>query len=199
MLDIDFSELIISKKNVLTSERHNIGNIIGEKEDSILVEDPGINDNVLVIPKSKIKAYDGAQLILDISLSEIRSYGEIQEIHESKIIPLLGERLDLSKQTIEDKFVITKEPITETKTISVSVTHEEISVETRKPESGQIKTSQKPITNREVIQIPIKREEVKITKIPYIKEEIIVKKKPVTDVKEFTEDVTMERANVSSH
>ena len=62
MLDIDFSELIISKKNVLTSERHNIGNIIGEKN-SNLVEDPGINDNVLVIPKSKIKTYDGAQLI----------------------------------------------------------------------------------------------------------------------------------------
>lgn len=153
----------------------------------------------MVIPKSKIKAYEGAQLILDISTSEIITYGEIQEIHESKIIPLLEERLDVSKQTIEDKFTITKEPITQTKTISVSVTHEEISVETRKPEGGQIKTSQKPITSREVIQIPIKREEVKMTKIPYVKEEVVIKKKPITTVTEITEDVTMERVNLSDY
>ncbi len=88
MLNIDFSELIISKKNVLTSERQNIGNIIGEKDDSILVEDPGINDSVLVIPKSKIEVYDGAQLILGIPTSQIQSYVEKQAI-ESTTVTLL--------------------------------------------------------------------------------------------------------------
>jgi uncharacterized protein (TIGR02271 family) len=195
MLNIDFSELIISKKNVLTSERHNIGNIIGEKDDSILVEDPGINDSVLVIPKSKIEAYDGAQLILSIPASEIQSNGEKQEIKEPTTVPLLEERLNVSKQTMDNKFTITKEPITEIKTVEVSVTHEEISIERRKPENGQTETSQKPITSREVIQIPINREEVKITKSPYIKDEIVIKKKPVTEVKEITEEVISERIN----
>ncbi|HET6590995.1 MAG TPA: DUF2382 domain-containing protein [Candidatus Nitrosocosmicus sp.] len=85
-------------------------------------------------------------------------------------MPLLAERFDVVKQTMEDKFTITKEPITETKTIEVSLTHEEISLEIRKPEYGQTKTSQKPITSKEVIQIPIKREEVEVTKIPFVRE-----------------------------
>ncbi|HYF99556.1 MAG TPA: YsnF/AvaK domain-containing protein [Candidatus Saccharimonadales bacterium] len=195
MLNIDFSELIISKKNVLTSERQNIGNIIGEKDDSILVEDPGINDSVLVIPKSKIEVYDGAQLILGIPTSQIQSYVEKQAIEESTTVPLLEERLNVSKQTIDNKFAITKEPITEIQTIEVSVTHEEISFERRKPESGQTETDQKPITSREVIEIPVKREEIEVTKSPYVKDEVVIKKKPVTEVKEITEEVSSERIN----
>lgn len=195
MLNIDFSELIISKKNVLSSEHQNIGNIIGEKDDSILVEDPGINDSVLVIPKSKIEVYDGAQLILGIPATQIQSYGEKQEIEESTTVPLLEERLNVSKQTIDDKFAITKEPITEIKTIEVSVTHEEISIERRKPENGQTETDQKPVTSKEVIEIPVKREEIEVTKRPYVKDEVVIKKKPVTEVKEITEEVISERIN----
>jgi uncharacterized protein (TIGR02271 family) len=188
VLNIDFSELIISKKNVLTSERQNIGNIIGEKDDSILVEDPGINDSVLVIPKSKIDVYDGAQLILGIPASQIQSYGEKQEIENQTIVPLLEERLNTSKHTIEDKFTITKEPMIETKTIEVTVKHEEVSIETRKPENGQTETDQKPVTSKEEIEIPVKREKIEIIKKPIIKEELVVKKKPITEVKEITEE-----------
>jgi len=195
VLNIDFSELIVSKKNVLTSEGQNIGNIIGEKDDSILVEDPGINDSVLVIPKSKIEVYDGAQLILDISASQIQSYGEKQEIEELTTVPLIEEQLNVSKQTIEDKFTITKKPITEIKTIEVSVTNEEISIEIRKPESGKTETDQKPITSREEIQIPVKREEIEVTKRPYVKDEVVIKKKPLTEVKEITGEVSSERIN----
>jgi len=198
MLDIDFSELIISKKNVLTSELQNIGNIIGEKNDSILVEDPGINDSVLVIPKSKIKAYNGAQLILDIPASQIESYGGRQEIRKTTPVPLLTERLYVSKQTNEGKFTIIKKPVTETKTIDVSVTHEQVSIETRKPAEGQTETSQKPITSRVVIQIPIKREKIEVAKIPYINEEVIIRKKPVTEIKEITEEITAEKINLSN-
>lgn len=196
VLNIDFSELIISKKNVLTSERQNIGNIIGEKDDSILVEDPGINDSVLVIPKSKIDVYDGAQLILGIPASQIQSYGEKQEIENQTIVPLLEERLNTSKHTIEDKFTITKEPMIETKTIEVTVKHEEVSIETRKPENGQTETDQKPVTSKEEIEIPVKREKIEIIKKPIIKEELVVKKKPVTEVKEIREEVISERINI---
>jgi stress response protein YsnF len=152
VLNIDFSELIISKKNVLTSEPQNIGNIIGKKDNSILAEDPSINDTVLVIPKFKIEAYGGAQLILGIPASEIQSYEEKQELEEPTTISLLGERLEVLKRTVEDNVTITKEPLTETKTIEVSLTHEEISIERRKPETGQTETDQKPISSREEIK-----------------------------------------------
>ena len=119
------------------------------------------------------------------------------ETEESTTVPLMEERVDVSKRIEEDTATIIKEPITETKTIEVPVTHEEISIERRKPESGQTETDQKPVTSKEEIEIPVKREEIEVTKRPYIKEEVVVKKKPVTETKEITEEVTTEKVNVS--
>ena len=41
------------------------------------------------------------------------------------------------------------------------------------------------------------KEEVEVSKTPYVKEEVVVKKKPVTETREFTEEVTSEKVNVS--
>jgi hypothetical protein len=62
--NIDFSELIVSKKGVVLSDRQVVGNIIGERDDSIIVEKDKVSENVYTIPKSKIEGYDGTQLIL---------------------------------------------------------------------------------------------------------------------------------------
>jgi len=119
--------------------------------------------------------------------------GQDNQIDKSTTVPLMEERVDVSKRTEEDVVTITKEPVTETKTIEVPLTHEEISVETRKPQNGQTETDQKPVTSTQEIEIPVKREEVEVTKRPYVKEEVVVKKKPVTETKEITEEVTSER------
>jgi len=68
MSSIDFSELIISKKGVISSDNQPSGNIIGESEVNIIVEQG--RSNMYNIPKSKISAYNGAQLILDFPFSE---------------------------------------------------------------------------------------------------------------------------------
>ena len=98
------------------------------------------------------------------------------------------ERLDISKKSQENQATITKKPVTETKTVEVSLTREKISIE-RRPPSGQIQ-AQSPIQSEKDIQIPLKREEVKVTKKPYVKEEVIIKKNAFTDSKEITGDVT---------
>ena len=46
---------------------------------------------------------------------------------------LTGENLDVSKDTKESQTTITKEPVTETKTVQVPITHEEVTIETRPP------------------------------------------------------------------
>ena len=51
MSNIDFSELIISKKGVISSERQTIGNIIGEKDDSIIVEKDGMSEHIYLCTK----------------------------------------------------------------------------------------------------------------------------------------------------
>ena len=72
MSSIDFSELVISKKGVISSDNQPCGNIIGEREDNIIVEQG--RSHVYHIPKSKISGYDGTQLILNIPFSELSNF-----------------------------------------------------------------------------------------------------------------------------
>jgi hypothetical protein len=83
MSSIDYSELIKSKKNVLTSERLDCGNIIGERDDSIIVEREGLREHVYVIPKSKVDAYDGAQIILKATEADLKSFEEKRDTTSS--------------------------------------------------------------------------------------------------------------------
>src|SRR5919112_3924452 len=73
---IDFSELIKSHKGVSTSDRQDCGNIIGERDESVIVERDVMNEHIYVIPKSKIQGYDGARLILNVSEVDLKSFEE---------------------------------------------------------------------------------------------------------------------------
>jgi hypothetical protein len=73
---IDFSELIKSHKGVSTSDRQDCGNVIGQREDSVIVERDVMNEHIYVIPKSKIQGYDGARLILNVSEADLKSFEE---------------------------------------------------------------------------------------------------------------------------
>lgn len=114
-------------------------------------------------------------------------------------IPIREEKLDVSKQYIENGATITKEPFTRTKTVQVPVTHEELSIQRRKPmgRDQEKVVTPGPVTSKKQISIPIKQEEVKVSKTPYIEEEIEVKKKPVTETRQRTEDVKSEKVNIS--
>ena len=83
--------------------------------------------------------------------------------------------------------------MTETKTVEVPVTHEEVSIERRTPSGGKGQVATEgPVTSTQEISIPLKKEEVEVTKTPYVKEEVSVTKKPVTETREVTEEVTSE-------
>jgi len=85
---------------------------------------------------------------------------------------------------------VTKEPIKETKTVQVQLTHEEMTIETRPP-SGDTK-AEEPVSSPKDIEIPVKKEEIgDVKKTPYVKGEVVVKKKPVTS-KTIAEDATHE-------
>jgi uncharacterized protein (TIGR02271 family) len=172
-----------------------------------------INKEKFYIPQDQVESYDGSVLRFTISEDEIKSkymsdmppppssftkptssriqrsednnkdFGQVEE-GETKV-PLSDEKLNVSKHTQESQVKVTKEPIKETKTVQVPLTHEEVTIETRPP-SGDTQ-AQEPVSSKEDITIPVKKEEVgEVKKTPYVKEEVVVKKKPVTETKEVT-------------
>ena len=200
--DINWNDVI--KKEARGINNEDFGEIQDIQGQYVLVQKGIFNKERFYIPKDLAESYDGYVLRFRFSERELSQYYEdplairdsnsMQEtahekeaIEEHITLTEEEERLDISKKSQENQATITKKPVTETKTVEVSLTREKISIE-RRPPSGQIQ-AQSPIQSKKDIQIPLKREEVKVTKKPYVKE-VIIKKKAFTDSKEITGDVT---------
>ena len=216
--NIDWNDVI--KKEARGINDADFGEVQEVTNGFVITQKGLIDVETFGIPKERAESYDGSVLRFNVSEDEAFSKyrGEGGEEDASTIdtmetqllsnqdseneestttVPLMEERVEVSKRTEEDTATIVKKPITETKTIEVPVTHEEISIERRKPTGEQTYTEQKPVTSTEEIEIPVKREEIEVNKSPYIREEIVVKKKPVTETKEITEEVMTEKVDVS--
>jgi uncharacterized protein (TIGR02271 family) len=221
---IDWNDVI--KKEARGINDADFGEVQELTTEFVITQRGLINIETFGIPKERAESYDGSVLRFNVTedeaFSKYREGGEDtdetlsqekvstidemetqlqsnqgNETEESTTVPLMEERIDVSKRIKEDTATITKKPITETKTMEVPVTHEEISIERRRPSGEQTYSEPKPVTSQEEIEIPVKREEIEVNKKPYIKEEVVVKKKPVTETKEITEEVTTEKVNVS--
>src|SRR3712207_2688487 len=89
-------------------------------------------------------------------------------------IPLIEERLNVSKRTSTSEATVTKEPVTETKTVEVPVTHEELTIERRPPSESSSTTTEKPVESKTEVKIPVNKEDVDVSKESYVKEEVVV-------------------------
>ena len=210
--NIDWSDTIKKEAEGLNGE--DFGEVQDVSNGFVLVQRGIINKERFLIPQGLAESYDGD--IVRFSISEddmlnkyregsdveatatvnteqdVQTQDNVQNVEET--IPLTEERLDVSKNVQEQQATITKRPVTETKTVEVPVTHEEVSIERRTPSGGEGQVaSEGPVTSTQEISIPVKKEEVEVTKTPYVKEEVTVTKKPVTETREVTEEVTSER------
>ncbi len=200
--DINWNDVI--KKEARGINNEDFGEIQDLQGQYVLVQKGIFNKERFYIPKDLAESYDGYVLRFRFSERELSQYYEDplairdsnsmqetaheRESNEEQVTLTTEERLDIAKKSQENQATITKKPVTETKTVEVSLTREKISIE-RRPPSGQTQ-AQSPIESKTEIKIPLKREEVKVTKKPYVKEEVIIKKKAFTDSKEITGDVT---------
>ena len=201
--DINWNDVI--KKEARGINNEDFGEVQDIQGQFVLVQKGIVNKENFYIPKDLVESYDGYVLKFRFSEQELSQYYEEdplairdsnsmeettyeREANEEHVTLTTEERLDISKKSQENQATITKKPVTKTKTVEVSLTREEISIE-RRPPSGQTQ-AQSPIQSKKDIKIPLKREEVKVTKKPYVKEEVIIKKKEFTDSKEITGDVT---------
>ena len=207
--NIDWNDVI--KKEARGNGDEDLGEVQEAGQDYVLVQRGMINKEKFYIPKDQVESYDGSILRFRISEDDARSrflrdspppssssanegLAAARKAEETTTVPLTEERLDASKRESTREATITKEPVTETKTVEVPVTHEEISVE-RRPASGST-TAERPVQSKTETKVPLKQEEVEVTKQPYVKEEVSVKKKPVTETRTVSEQVTSEKVNV---
>ncbi len=209
---IDWSDVI--KKEARGSNDEDLGEVQEVGQDYVLVQRGMINKDKFYIPKDMVESYDGDVLRFSISEEDAKSrfLGDspptsssssanegltaARKAEETTTVPITEERLDASKRESTREATITKEPVTETKTVEVPVTHEEISVE-RRPASGSTTTAaERPVQSKTETKVPLKQEEVQVTKQPYVKEEVSVKKKPVTETRTVTDKVTSEKVKV---
>src|SRR5918999_1450648 len=165
------------------------------------------------IPKYLVQGFDGGTLWFNASENDLQGwkrdsppdYNEYNRYKTSEEvpadvetrIPLIEERLNVSKRTSTSEATITKEPVTETKTVEVPVTHEELTVETRPATGGSSATSERPVESKTEVKIPVNKEEIDVTKESQVKEEVVVKKKPVTETQTVSDTVRSEKIGTS--
>jgi len=226
----DWNEVI--KKEARGLNDADLGEVQEVNDNYVLTQRGTISKEKFYLPKSIPHGFNGHILLFDITEEDAKtkfivdtsSSAAAQEGGEgSKVqtrdaespIPVIEERLEVSKKESVAEAKVIKKPVKQTKTVEVELTHEELIIEKRSvaeekadkmtvtspsptatttPPSSS--TSQEITQSKTEINIPLKREDVVVSKKPYVKEEIIIKKKPVTETKTITEQVTSEKVYV---
>ena len=103
---IDWTELIKDRKGAVTKDNQSCGNIIGDDEENIIIEDGAVRQHFYRVPKSAAGTYNGAELTLNISYDELKTYEDKDEckgILES-ITGTIKDKTKSVKEKTVDKF-----------------------------------------------------------------------------------------------
>jgi stress response protein YsnF len=232
--NIDWDDVI--KKEARGINDEDLGEVQEVTQDYVLVKKGVINKEKLYIPRDLAIGYNGTILIFNITAEEAKNkflrdsepvVSQSQVIGEGAtitddlvIIPVMAERLDVSKKAYSQEAKIIKESITDTKTTEVQLVHEELYIETRPisqeeeevstAKGYQTNTSSSSLVSSSSVQsdIPTEEEEEEVatlflrvevpevSKHPYLKEEIIVKKESITETKKISEQIRSEKVSV---
>jgi uncharacterized protein (TIGR02271 family) len=175
-----------------------------------------LNKEKFYLPKSIPHGFNGHILLFDITEEEskdrftnesvLKQGAEIQSTATSTAatantempIPVIQEKLEVSKKETMEEAKIIKEPKIEFKTVEVELMHEELIIEKRPVDktSSSSSTSEEVVRSKTEIIIPLKKEDMIVEKKPYVKEEIVIKKKPVTETKTISEQMISEKVSV---
>ena len=203
---------IIKKEARGAVDDSDFGEVQELGQNYILTQKGMVSKEKFYIPKYLVQGFDGNTLWFNASKSDLEGwkrdsapdYNEYTQYKKSEEvpaevetrIPLIEERLNVSKSTSTSEATITKEPVTETKTVEVPVTHEELTIE-RRPAGEPSTTTERPVQSKTDTKVQLSKEDVQVTKDAYVKEEVVVKKKPVTETRTVSDTVTSEKIDVS--
>jgi uncharacterized protein (TIGR02271 family) len=205
------------KKEARGTDDSDFGEVQEVGQNYVVTQKGLVDKERFYIPKYMVQGYDGDTLWFNATETEIDQfrresppqYDEYTRFKREDMpadietrIPLIGEKLDVTKRVKTGEVTIAKEPVTETKTVEVPVTHEEVRVERRPATTSSSSSStlseageMRPVESRTEVKVPVTSEEVEVTKRPYVKEEVVVKKEPVTETRTVTDTVRSERVD----
>ena len=138
--NLNWSEVV--KKEARGQNGEDLGEVQDVGDTYVLVQRGIINKDKFYLPKYLVEGYDGKVLWFKVTEEEakatfIRDEAPVtQEYtryrrHDTPAdietrIPLISEKLEVQKNSPYPDVTITKVPVTETKTMDVDVTHEEL-------------------------------------------------------------------------
>src|ERR671932_1336722 len=133
---IDWSDVI--KKEARGSNDEDLGEVQEVGQDYVLVQRGIINKDKFYIPKDMVESYDGQVLRFSISEEDAKSRflgdspppttAENEGLTaarkaEETVIPVTAETIDATTTEPTREATVIMEPVTETKTVEVPVTH----------------------------------------------------------------------------
>ena len=156
--EIPWNEII--KKEARGIDDADFGEVQDVNSEYVLTQKGIIDKEFFSFPKNFAQGYDGDRVWFKVTEEEARnSYmqnpqnvnldqGEssnnmiektetsdddnsLSNTKEEEVIPLMAEKLDITKTEVVDEVIITKEPVKETKTEQIPVMHEELTIEIR--------------------------------------------------------------------
>jgi stress response protein YsnF len=204
----DWNEVI--KKEARGLNDADLGEVQEVNENYVVTQKGTISKEKFCIPKSIPHGYNGRILLFNITEEEAKEKFIVDTSPEgeggeerSKVktrdpespIPVIEERLEVSKKESVVEARVIKKPVKETKTVEVELTHEELIIEKRSvaeadkttitpppPTPAASSSSQEITQSKTEINIPLKREDVVVS--------------PVTETKTITEQVRSEKVSV---
>jgi uncharacterized protein (TIGR02271 family) len=210
----DWNEVI--KKEARGRNDADLGEVLEARDDIVVTERGTLNKEKFYLPKSIPHGFNGHTLLFDITEEEAKERfmnepaltqgTEIQSTtfaappNIERPIPVIEEKLQVSKkETIEEAKVI-KKPKLEFRTVEVELTHEELIIEKRPIDDNTTSSSSsltpEIVQSKTEISIPLKREDIVVTKKPHVKEEIVIKKVPVSETKKISEKLISEKFSI---
>src|SRR5919205_1119934 len=204
----DWNEVI--KKEARGRNDADLGEVMEVKDDIVVTEKGTLNKEKFYLPKSIPHGFNGHTLLFDITEEEAKerfmnepaqvaeaqsTTPAAQDMNVERSIPVIEEKLEVSKKETIQEAKIIKKPKIEFKTVEVELTHEELIIEKR-PVGANISTSLEIAQSKTEISIPLKREDIIVSKKPHVKEELLIKKVPISETKSISEQLITEKISI---
>src|SRR6476646_3638562 len=195
----DWNEVI--KKEVKGLNDADFGEVQEVNENYVLTQRGTLNKEKFYLPRSISHGYNGRILLFDIteeeakkrfvidkstpSASEGKEKSDFQRQDPESPIPVIEERLEITKKETMVEAKVIKKPVKETKSVEVELTHEELIIEKR-PIDDNTSSSSSTTTTTTASQSaaqssPLPSEDMTQSKIeisiPLKKEDVVVSKK----------------------
>jgi uncharacterized protein (TIGR02271 family) len=205
----------IKKKQALGNDNIDLGEVKAVGKHYIMTQKGSLIRDTFYFPKYLVKDYNGQIVWFNVSEDQLENFKKEQPpVREDyvkyrtesmpagveAVIPVVEERLKVSKTTVTEEAIIVKEPVTEYKLIEVPIVREELKIVRRPVPTGTVpaKIEAAGSDKEGEIRILLNREEVQVTKKSYVFEEVLIRKEKVTDKKTISETVTKERVDTQA-